>query len=177
MNKLKTNMLLKVVSILLIIFSIFSLIATIFAVVALIGFFSFGTAMLDAAANSITPADGVTLVDTTSSVNVNWLSIIGIIVSFIGVIVNLLAGIKGVKANAKNIGSCQMLGFMMILFAVLSIVFTLLGASEQNLASMIAGFVLPVLYLLGVFKQKALIAQNPEASVETPVNPNINLIP
>lgn len=173
MNKLKTNMLLKVVSILLIIFGILTLIATIFAVVALAGFFSFGAAMMNTAAADA----GVTVTETSTNIDINWLSIVGIVVSFIGVIVNLLAGIKGVKANAKNIGSCQILGFMMILFAVLSIVFTLLGASEQNLASMIAGFILPVLYLLGVFKQKALIAQNPEASVETPINPNINLIP
>lgn len=75
-------------------------------------------------------------------------------------VISLIAGILGV-ANAKRPEKamiCIVFGILTVLFSLLGNVITVANGGEFNVAGLITGLVLPVLYLIGAFQSKKSMA-------------------
>lgn len=160
MVPIKTNPLLKVVSILLIIFSSISLVVALFGLL--------GSTVLVGIGASIGSAGG------TAVGAFGGILIILILLASINAIIDLIAGIKGVKIKPNTLNGCQIFGYIMLGFAILSLIVSLFNSDNINVFSTICGFILPVLYIIGVNKQKQIFAQNPEV-INYNQNPPTNL--
>ncbi len=81
------------------------------------------------------------------------------IIALLGAVAEFVAGIIGVvnwnKPNKANI--CIGWGIAVAAMCVISNIFTLIGYPENfNVFSLLTGLVIPVLYLIGAFKNKKL---------------------
>lgn len=81
------------------------------------------------------------------------------IIALLGAVAEFVAGIIGVvnwnKPNKAN--TCIVWGIAVAAMCVISNIFTLIGYPENfNLFSLLTGLVIPVLYLIGAFKNKKL---------------------
>lgn len=81
------------------------------------------------------------------------------IIALLGAVAEFVAGIIGVvnwnKPNKANI--CIGCGIAVAAMCVISNIFTLIGYPENfNVFSLLTGLVIPVLYLIGAFKNKKL---------------------
>lgn len=81
------------------------------------------------------------------------------IIALLGAIAEFIAGIIGVvnwnKPNKAN--TCIGWGIAVAAMCVISNIFTLIGYPENfNVFSLLTGLVIPVLYLIGAFKNKKL---------------------
>lgn len=81
------------------------------------------------------------------------------IIALLGAVAEFVAGIIGVvnwnKPNKDNI--CIGWGIAVAAMCVISNIFTLIGYPENfNVFSLLTGLVIPVLYLIGAFKNKKL---------------------
>lgn len=81
------------------------------------------------------------------------------IIALLGAVAEFIAGIIGVvnwnKPNKANI--CIGWGIAVAAMCVISNIFTLIGYPENfNVFSLLTGLVIPVLYLIGAFKNKKL---------------------
>ena len=143
------KMFLKVVGILLIIGGALSILMAILAIAGggLLGAAAIGSGGNDAATAGVALGGGIL--------------IIAGIVALIGGVFNLVSGILGVKNCDKpeKAKSCFTLGIIMVVFAALNLILNIVlgsGGSQMasNISSGIAGFLLPVLYLVGAIKNK-----------------------
>ena len=144
--------LLKVVGILLI---VFGAIATLFALLAIVGGGALG--IMAANSGSADPATGAVVIGG------GILIVVGIIALVSGIF-NLIGGILGVKNCDKpeKAGSCFVFGIIMVALQVLNLIAGLLSGGDSSafasILSSLLGFVLPVLYLLGAYKNKKAAA-------------------
>jgi len=81
------------------------------------------------------------------------------IIALLGAVAEFIAGIIGVvnwnKPNKAN--TCIGWGISVAAMCVISNIFTLIGYPENfNVFSLLTGLVIPVLYLIGAFKNKKL---------------------
>jgi peptidoglycan/LPS O-acetylase OafA/YrhL len=81
------------------------------------------------------------------------------IIALLGAVAEFVAGIIGVvnwnKPNKAN--TCIVWGIAVAAMCVISNIFTLIGYPENfNVFSLLTGLVIPVLYLIGAFKNKKL---------------------
>ncbi len=81
------------------------------------------------------------------------------IIALLGAVAEFIAGIIGVinwnKPNKAN--TCIGWGIAVAAMCVISNIFTLIGYPENfNVFSLLTGLVIPVLYLIGAFKNKKL---------------------
>jgi peptidoglycan/LPS O-acetylase OafA/YrhL len=81
------------------------------------------------------------------------------IIALLGAVAEFIAGIIGVvnwnKPNKAN--TCIGWGIAVVAMCVISNIFTLIGYPENfNVFSLLTGLVIPVLYLIGAFKNKKL---------------------
>lgn len=81
------------------------------------------------------------------------------IIALLGAVAEFVAGIIGVvnwnKSNKAN--TCIVWGIAVAAMCVISNIFTLIGYPENfNVFSLLTGLVIPVLYLIGAFKNKKL---------------------
>lgn len=124
----KPNTLLKVVSILYIIFSILS------GIIVILGSLGIGS-LLGSAAGDVAAGLAMTMFFAA--------------ISLVGVVLGLMAGINGIKA--QNLKLCKTLGIILIVFAVLSAIGSILN--KGGIVSALIGLVLPILYTIGVSKE------------------------
>lgn len=130
---------LKVTGILMIIFSIIGIIFGIIAVV--------GLGALALMADSM-----------GTEIPMGLLTVSGIL-AVVGSVVQLIAGIVGTKNwnKPEKAGTCIAWGIIVIVLCVISNILTLVGYPENfNIVSVLIGFVIPVLYLIGGFQNKKL---------------------
>ena len=85
--------------------------------------------------------------------------IIAAIIALIGGILELIAGIVGVKNSDKpeKATTCIVWGFIVLVINVISIITTISGGSSSVgtiIGSIIFSLALPILYLIGAFKNK-----------------------
>ena len=94
----------------------------------------------------------------TQSVALGGVTMLASIVAIVGGAFELIAGIFGVKNCDKpeKAQSCFVFGVILVAFAVLSAIMSLMSGqlSGTSIFSLILGFVLPVLYLMGALKNK-----------------------
>lgn len=110
---------------------------------------------------SILAIVGIAAIDTlgiTEAVdyNIGLLYVSGIL-SLVGAAMEMVAGILGV-ANSKKpekANVCIVFGAIVILFSLAGSILTVVGGNSFPVASFLIGLVLPVLYLIGAFKNKA----------------------
>lgn len=81
------------------------------------------------------------------------------ILSLVGGILELIAGIVGVKncARPEKATACIVWGFIVLVINVVSLILNFAGSGANAgtiITSIIAGIVLPVLYLIGAFLNK-----------------------
>ena len=134
---------LKVCGILMIIGGIFSIIVS--GILGLIGYFG---------GNEIAQAGNY-----ASGEVIGTIIIVGAIISLIGGIIELIAGIVGVKNSDKpeKATTCIVWGFIVLVINVISIIMSISGGSSNVgsiIGSVIFSLALPVLYLVGAFKNK-----------------------
>lgn len=84
---------------------------------------------------------------------------VGSIIALIGGVVELITGIIGVKncGNPEKATTCIVWGIIVLVLSIISIILTLIGGNVQAgslIVSIICSLVLPVLYLIGAFKNK-----------------------
>ena len=82
------------------------------------------------------------------------------ILLIVGAIVQLIAGIVGAKNAAKpeNAQKCIVFGVLVIALSVLGNILGLVAGGSFNFVSLLSGLLLPVLYLVGAFQNKAKAA-------------------
>lgn len=81
------------------------------------------------------------------------------IIALVGSIAEFIAGIIGVKNwnKPEKANTCIAWGFAVAAMCIISNVFTLIGYPENfSIFSVFTGLVIPVLYLIGTFKNKKL---------------------
>ena len=130
----KSNTLLKVTGILMIIGGALSAILLIFAG---------GLGLFASAAGVLGQGSGLLLFAT--------------VLLLIGAVVELIAGIVGVKNAAKpeKAGVCIVFGIIVFGLSLLGNIMNLIGESGFNFSSLLLGLLLPALYLVGAFQNKA----------------------
>lgn len=136
---------LKVTGIIMIIGASLGIIISILAII--------GIAAIDAMGNAVMDS-----MEITESVeyNIGLLYVSGIL-SLVGAAMEMVAGILGV-ANSKKpekANVCIVFGAIVILFSLAGSILTVVGGNSFPVASFLIGLVLPVLYLIGAFKNKA----------------------
>ena len=101
---------------------------------------------------------GLGTVGLLSAAGVNsslfWVSAI---LGLLGAVAELIAGVAGIKNADKpeKAGVCITWGVVVVVFCLISQVLTLANYPENfNFASLILGFAVPVLYLIGAFMNK-----------------------
>ena len=139
----KSNVFLKITSILMIISGSFGLLFGIFVLL-------FGVILGIAAIHN--PGPGVTqvvgLVET------------GVVLALVGTLVQFIAGLFGVK-NAKNpekANICIILGIINAVFVLVSLILDYIGGGVHNFYNVFLvmfGLIIPTLYLLGAFQLKS----------------------
>lgn len=74
-----------------------------------------------------------------------------LVLTLIGGICQLIAGIVGVKhsKSTENAKKCVTWGIVVIVFAVLSNVFSIANGGEFNVVSVLTGLIVPGLYIYG----------------------------
>ena len=87
------------------------------------------------------------------------LLIFATILSLLGAIVSLVAGILGVANAAKpeKANICIVFGILAAMLSVLGNVLTATSGGTFSVFNLILGLVLPVLYLIGAFQNKARV--------------------
>ncbi|HHU04090.1 MAG TPA: hypothetical protein GXZ81_03615 [Fastidiosipila sp.] len=87
------------------------------------------------------------------------LLIFATILSLLGAIVSLVAGILGVANAAKpeKANICIVFGILAAILSVLGNVLTATSGGTFSVFNLILGLVLPVLYLIGAFQNKARV--------------------
>ena len=87
------------------------------------------------------------------------LMIFATILSLLGAIVSLVAGILGVANAAKpeKANICIVFGILAAMLSVLGNVLTATSGGTFSVFNLILGLVLPVLYLIGAFQNKARV--------------------
>lgn len=81
------------------------------------------------------------------------------IIALVGSVAEFVAGIIGVKNwnKPEKANTCIGWGIAVAAMCIISNVFTLIGYSQNfNVLSLLSGLVIPVLYLIGAFKNKKL---------------------
>lgn len=79
------------------------------------------------------------------------------VLSLVGGAIEMVAGILGV-ANSKKpekANTCIVFGVIVILFSLAGSILTVVGGESFPVVSFLLGLVLPVLYLVGAYKNKA----------------------
>ena len=76
--------------------------------------------------------------------------------SLVCAVVELIAGIVGVKncKNPEKAGICIVWGVLVAVLYIISTILSSVGGGEFNIVSLLIGLVLPVLYIIGAFKNK-----------------------
>ena len=99
---------------------------------------------------------GVVAVALGSEANMGLLMLSSILVLVSGV-ASLIAGILGVKNAAKpeKAQICIVFGFITAILAVLGNVLNIAGGNSFDVFGLVIGLVVPVLYLIGAFQNKA----------------------
>ncbi|MDD6269459.1 MAG: hypothetical protein PUA84_05325 [Oscillospiraceae bacterium] len=108
-----------------------------------------GTAAISAMGNTLEITEAV-------DYNIGLLYVSGIL-SLVGAAMEMVAGILGV-ANSKKpekANVCIVFGVIVILFSLAGSILTVVGGNSFPVVSFLIGLVLPVLYLIGAFKNKA----------------------
>lgn len=140
-QSIKTNLLLKVVSILLIASGTFSLIVVLFGLFV-------GGVFLEV--ETLLRSDGPTL----------WPAFIGVIlimsmlVYSVVAALELFAGIKGLLIKPKTVGTCRVLGIIMLSAVIFFFIGSIMMGFFQLSFAFIISIILPILYLVGVHIQK-----------------------
>lgn len=83
------------------------------------------------------------------------------LLALLGSVAEFVAGIIGVKNwnTPEKAQTCIVWGFIVIAFCIISNILTLVGYPENfNVISLLTGLVIPVLYLVGAFKNKNMSA-------------------
>ncbi len=88
------------------------------------------------------------------------LLVVSALLTLVSGIVSLIAGILGVKhaANPQKAQTCIVFGIIAAALAVLGSILNVAGGNSFNLAGLLIGLVLPVLYLIGAFQNKSKAA-------------------
>ena len=86
-------------------------------------------------------------------------SVVAAIVALVGGILELIAGIVGVKncGNPEKATACIVWGIIVLVISIISIILSIAGGNVQVgslIVSIICSVALPVLYLIGAFKNK-----------------------
>lgn len=79
------------------------------------------------------------------------------VLSLVGGAIEMVAGILGV-ANSKKpekANTCIVFGVIVILFSLVGSILTVVGGESFPVVSFLLGLILPVLYLVGAYKNKA----------------------
>lgn len=79
------------------------------------------------------------------------------VLSLVGGAIEMVAGILGV-ANSKKpekANTCIVFGVIVILFSLAGSILTVVGGQSFPVVSFLLGLILPVLYLVGAYKNKA----------------------
>lgn len=79
------------------------------------------------------------------------------VLSLVGGAIEMVAGILGV-ANSKKpekANTCIVFGVIVILFSLAGSILTVVGGESFPVVSFLLGLILPVLYLVGAYKNKA----------------------
>lgn len=140
-QSIKTNLLLKIVSILLIASGTFSLIVVLFGLFV-------GGVFLEV--ETLLRSDGPTL----------WPAFIGVIVIMSMLVysvvaaLELFAGIKGLLIKPKTVGTCRVLGIIMLSAVIFFFIGSIMMGFFQLSFVFIISIILPILYLVGVHIQK-----------------------
>lgn len=140
-QSIKTNLLLKIVSILLIASGTFSLIVVLFGLFV-------GGVFLEV--ETLLRSDGPTL----------WPAFIGVIlimsmlVYSVVAALELFAGIRGLLIRPKAVGTCRVLGIIMLSAVIFFFVASIITGFFQLSFAFMISIILPILYLVGIHIQK-----------------------
>ena len=140
-QSIKTNLLLKIVSIFLIASGTFSLIVVLFGLFV-------GGVFLEV--ETLLRSDGPAL----------WPAFIGVIVIMSMLVyavvaaLELFAGIKGLLIKPKTVGTCRVLGIIMLSAVIFFFIGSIMMGFFQLSFVFIISIILPILYLVGVHIQK-----------------------
>ena len=83
------------------------------------------------------------------------------ILALVSSVISLVAGILGVKNAAKpeKAKICIIFGILTVVFSIAGNVLTVVGGGSFNMMSVATGLVVPVLYLVGAFQNKAKVVE------------------
>ncbi|MGN0470019.1 MAG: hypothetical protein ACI4GV_03790 [Acutalibacteraceae bacterium] len=134
---------LKVTGILMI---VFGAIAVITSIVALLGI---------GALNVMSDAAGVTSLINSTQYNFGMLYVAGFI-SLISSVLELVAGIMGVinAEKPEKAKTCMVWGIIVAVMCVVGCIFTTIGGNAFPFFSLVTGLVVPVLYIIGAYKNQ-----------------------
>ena len=140
-QSIKTNLLLKIVSILLIASGTFSLILTLFGLFV-------GGVFLEV--ETLLRSDGPTLWPAF----IGGIVIMSMLVYSVVAALELFAGIKGLLIKPKTVGTCRVLGIIMLSAVIFFFIGSIMMGFFQLSFAFIISIILPILYLVGIHIQK-----------------------
>ena len=131
----KSNMLLKVASIIMIVGGGLGIV---FGIIAVLGLGALALALGSEASTGLLMA--------------------GALLALVSSIISLVAGIVGVKNAAvpEKAQTCIVFGIITAVSSVFASTLSMMGGNSFNFASLLVGLLLPVLYLVGAFQNKKL---------------------
>lgn len=150
----KGSMLLKVVSIIMMIGGIISaVVSVIMAIVAAAGSVLLSQPETQTALNDALEQNNIDKSATGAVMGLLW---VGVIILVAGSVLEIIAGVKG-KNNWNNPPQAQSLMILGIVCAVISVIGNILFAASgagMQIVSILAGLVLPILYIIGTVQLK-----------------------
>ena len=84
---------------------------------------------------------------------IHWVSVV---LAFVGSVIELIAGILGVRYADKpeKAKTCIVCGVLVILMTLLSQVISAVSGGEVNFLNALTGLLVPILYVIGAFKNQ-----------------------
>lgn len=84
---------------------------------------------------------------------IHWVSVV---LAFVGSVIELIAGILGVRYadRPEKAKTCIVCGVLVILMTLLSQVISAVSGGEVNFLNALTGLLVPILYVIGAFKNQ-----------------------